>query len=90
MDKNIQKAFINGIPKCFEHQGKLAIGFKRNTGLSVCWLDLAIANGNVHHQLIHFTLKHYLALSMLVHTVVNLYTNLNVTITTQEFPPQIR
>ena len=55
MDKNIQKAFINGIPKCFEHQGKLAIRFKRNTGLSVCWLDLAIAYGIVHHQLIHFT-----------------------------------
>ena len=42
MDKNIQKAFVNGIPKCFEHQGKLAI-------------DLAIAYGIVHHQLIHFT-----------------------------------
>ena len=98
MDKNIQKAFINGIPGCFEHQAKLATAIqearRKHRSLTVCWLDLANAYGSVHHQLIHFTLNHYHAPSKLVNTVANLYTDLSATITTpswatQEIPLQI-
>ena len=92
MDKNIQKAFINGIPGCFKHQAKLATAIqearRKHKSLTVCWLDLANAYGSVHHQLIHFTLNHYHAPSKLVNTVANLYTDLSATITTPSWATQ--
>ena len=85
MDTRIQKAFIAGVPGCTEHQSKLATiiqeARKKHRSLTVCWLDLANAYGSVHHQLIHFALKHYHAPSKLTNTVASLYSGLNAIIT---------
>ena len=87
MDTAIQKAFIDGVPGCTEHQWKLATiiheARKKHRSLAVCWLDLANAYGSVHHQLIHFTLNHYHAPSKLTNTVASLYSGLNATITAE-------
>ena len=98
MDTNIQKAFINGIPGCAEHQQKLATALqdarKKHRSLTVCFLDLTNAYGSVHHNLIHFSLQHYHAPNKLINTVASTYTNLSAEITTTswsmpEIPLQI-
>ena len=48
----------------------------------MCWLDLANAYGSVNHGLIDFTLQHYHASSRFRNTVSNLYSDLNVVVTT--------
>ncbi len=87
MDTCVQKAFINGIPGCTEHQHTLASiiqeARKKHRSLSVCWLDLANAYGSVHHQLIHYALKHYHAPTKLTNTVTSLYSGLSATVTAE-------
>ena len=89
MDTHTQKAFIEGMPGCVEHQLKLATTIqearKKHRSLTICWLDLTNAYGNVHHQLIQFSLNHYHAPIQFVNTVSNLYTNLRATITTKDW-----
>ena len=85
MDTNIQKAFINGVPGCAEHQCKLASIIKEATGkhrsLAVCWLDLANAYGSVPHALIQFSLQHYHSPPQFTNIVASLYSGLSATIT---------
>ena len=89
MDTNIQKAFINGVPGCAEHQYKLASIIKEATGkhrsLSVCWLDLANAYGSVPHALIQFSLQHYHSPPQFTNTIASLYSGLSATITTNSW-----
>ena len=58
-----QKAFIEGVPGCTEHQFKLwqAILVARTSqcNITVCRLDLANAFGSIHHNLISYALWHY-------------------------------
>ena len=81
----IQKAFVNGIPGCVEHQLKLATAIHdartKHRSLTVCWLDLANAYGSVHHKLIRFSLQHYHAPDKLTNTITNIYNNLRAEIT---------
>ena len=73
MDANIQKAFVNGIPDCAEHQLKLATTIqeasKKHHSLTICFVDLANAYGSVHHNLINFSLQHYHTPTKLINTV---------------------
>ena len=98
MDTNIQKAFVNGIPGCAEHQIKLATAIndarKRHHSFTICWLDLANAYGSVHHKLIHFSLQHYHAPDKLINTITSIYNDLSAEITaanwaTSEIPLQV-
>ena len=63
LDTAVQKAFLPGTTGCLEQYEKLSAviheAHKRHWSLTVCWLDLANAYGNVHHQLIQFALKYY-------------------------------
>jgi len=63
MERNVQKAFMPEMPGCIEQSTKLAAALheahSKHRSLAVCWLDLSNAYGSVHHDLIHFTLKHY-------------------------------
>ena len=93
MDTNIQKAFINGVPGCAEHQCKLASIIKeaseKHRALAVCWLDLANAYGSVPHALIKFCLQHYHSPPQFTNTISNLYSGLSATITANNWatPP---
>ena len=86
LDINIQKAFVRNIPGCMEQYSKLlravSEAFRRHKSITVCWLDLANAFGSVNHELIDFTLQHFHASPRFRNTVSNLYTNLNVVVTT--------
>ena len=53
--------------------------------LTVCWLDLSNAYGNVHHDLISFSLKQYGAPHQLISLVNNLYSDLSASIYTQSW-----
>ena len=81
LDTSIQKAFVNKLPSCLEHQVKLfwiiqkARSQQRN--LAICWIDLANAFGSVDHQLISFALDYRLP-QVFVDLVKNFYTNLLV------------
>ena len=93
VDTNIQKAFINGVPGCAEHQCKLASIIKeaseKHRALAVCWLDLANAYGIVPHALIKFCLQHYHSPPQFTNTISNLYSGLSATITANNWvtPP---
>ena len=93
MDTNVQKAFINGVPGCAEHQCKLVSIIKEATekhrALAVCWLDLDIAYGSVPHALIKFFLQHYHSLPQFTDIISNLYSGLSATITANNWatPP---
>ena len=86
LDTNIQKAFVRNIPGCKEQYRKLlgavSEAFRRHKSITVCWLDLANAFGSVNHGLIDFTLQHFHASPRFRNTVSNLYTDLNVVVTT--------
>ena len=85
LDTNIQKAFIKNVPGCTEQYRKLLAAvteaYKRHKSIAVCWPDLANAYGSVNHGLITFTLQHYHATSRFQNTVAQLYSNLNVVVT---------
>ena len=93
MDTNIQKALINGVPGCAEHQCKLASIIKEATekrrALTVCFLDLANVYGSVPHALIKFCLQHYRSPPQFTNTISNLYSGLSATITANNWttPP---
>ena len=85
LDTNIQKAFVKNIPGCTEQYSKLLAAvqeaFKKHKFIAVCWLDLANAYGSVHHGLIDFALQHFHAPPQFRSVVANLYTDLNVIVT---------
>ena len=63
IDTPTQKAFIEGVSGCSEHQFKWwqAIHDARRSqhNITVCWLDLANAFESIHHNLISYALWHY-------------------------------
>ena len=85
LDTSVQKAFLPGIPGCFEQYQKLFAAVieahKKHRSLTVCWLDLANAYGSVHDGLIKYALEHYHAPLNFLRVVSNFYTDLNATIT---------
>ena len=85
LDLSVQKAFLPGIPGCFEQYQKLLLmiagAHKKHRSLTVCWLDIANAYGSVHHQLITYCLQHYHAPSIFLNTVSNIYSDLSAIIT---------
>ena len=60
LNANVQKAFMRNIPGFTEQFHKLLAAIQechqRHKSITVCCLDLANAYGNVHHNLINFTL----------------------------------
>ena len=83
LDTSIQKAFINNIPGCLEHQVKLSWAIqeaKSQQRSTVCWIDLANAFGSVDHNLILFALCHYHLPSVFINLIESFYTNLSVII----------
>ena len=89
IDTIVQKAFLPGIPSCFEqYQELMAIISKahvKHISLTVCWLDLANAYGSVHHQLIDFCLRHYYAPEPFLKTIKSLYSNLGATVSSRSW-----
>ena len=85
LESSVQKAFLHGIPGCFEQYQKLLLmiadAHKKHESLTVCWLDIANAYGSVHHQLIIYCLQHYHTPSIFLNTVSNIYSDLSAIIT---------
>ena len=58
IDSETQKAFLEGVHGCTEHQNKLRqaiLDARRNQrNITVCWLDLANAFGSLHQNLITY------------------------------------
>ena len=58
-----QKAFIDGVPGCLEHQFVLFEALKdarqHQRSICCCWLDFKNAFGSVPHKLIQFAIRHY-------------------------------
>ena len=84
-----RKAFIDGMPGCFEHHLKLLTIFqeaqRRCKSLCVCWLDLANAFGRVHPDLIVFSLAHYHVPPEMIQLVSYLYDGLTAVISTDKW-----
>ena len=89
LNTSVQKAFIDGVPGCTEHHLKLLSiireAQRKQRSLSVCWLDLAIAFGSVHHDLIRFSLSHNHAPQIMVSTISNLYKDLICVVSTKSW-----
>ena len=89
LNTDIQKAFMNGLSGCAEHQLKLASAIQearqKHRLLTVCWSDLANVYGSVHHTLIRFSLQHYHAPAKLMSIVTSLYSDLSVVVASQEW-----
>ena len=58
-----QKAFIDGVPGCLEHQfdlfGALKDARQHQRSICCCWLDFKNAFGSVPHKLTQFAIRHY-------------------------------
>ena len=89
LDTTTQKAFVEGVPGCTEHQFKLwqAILDARRSqkNITVCWLDLANAFGSVHHNLISYALWHYHLPAHFIRALQSLYTGLSAVILTKQW-----
>ena len=89
MDRNIQKAFMPGVPGCIEHSTKLVAvlheAHTKHCSIAVCWLDLANTYGSFHHDLIHFALRHYNAPAKLSNLVANFYCGLQALVTSPDW-----
>ena len=89
IDTTTQKAFIEGVPGCTEHQFKLwqaILDARRNQkNITVCWLDLANAFGSVHHNLISYALWHYHLPAHFIRAIQSLYTGLSAVISTKQW-----
>ena len=89
LNTSLQKAFIDGVSGCTEHQFKLLAAIEeakaKHKALCVCWLDLANAYGSVHHDLIRFSLEHYHAPAQMITTVSNLYQGLTGVVRTKKW-----
>ena len=89
LNTNIQKAFMDSIPECTEHHIKLLTAIReahrRHKSLTVCWLDFANGYGNVNHNLIAFSLKHYHAPPQFCNMLEPLYSGLKGSIVSQQW-----
>ena len=89
LNTSVQKAFIPGIPGCFEQYRELLTIIqdvhKKHQSLAVCWLDLAYAYGSIHHQLISFCLQQYHAPPSFLASITEIYTGLSATITSKKW-----
>ena len=89
LDTTTQKAFVEGVPGCTEHQFKLwqAIQDARRSqkNITICWLDLANAFGSVHHNLISYALWHYHLPAHFIRAIQSMYTGLSAVISTKQW-----
>ena len=81
IDKSVQKAFINGVNECTEHNTVLHevlrhAKTKRRT-LPITFFDLADAFGSVSHQLIERSMARYAIPTRVSSYVATLYSQLN-------------
>ena len=92
IDKNIQKAFMPGVPGCIEWSTKLAAALyevhTKHQSITVCRLDLANACGSVHHDLIHFKLQHCNAPTKLRNSLTDLHCGLQALVTSPDWTSQ--
>ena len=89
INQDVQKAFLDGVPGCVEHQFKLWSALtdaRRNQrNIHVCWLDIANAYGSVHHNLIVHALHHYHLPAHFIRIVSSLYSNLCAVVSTHQW-----
>ena len=89
MDSEIQKAFLPTVPGVTEYQAKLAAIVKAAKGckrsLAISWLDIANANGSVHHALIQFAMAHYHAPPEFHSLLQSWYRGLSATVSTRDW-----
>ena len=86
---SVQKAFVPDIPGCTEHHFFLHEAFcdARTDQRSVCacWLDFKNAYGSVHHNLIHFAIKHYHGPAHFRIVVQDLYQSLSTNVLSENW-----
>ena len=89
LDPSTQKAFMPSVPSCIEHYAKLATALHEahvhHKSPIVSWLDLANAYGNVHHDLISFSLHHYGVSDHFTSLVANFYSSLSASVYTHDW-----
>ena len=89
LNTTVQKAFINSVPGCLEHQVKLSCALQearlQQKTITVCWLDLANTFGSVEHDLILLTLEHYHLKPSFIRLVQEFYRGLSVVVTTRNW-----
>ena len=89
LNTTVQKAFVDGVPRCTQHHLKLLSTInearRKHKSLCVCWLDLANAFGRIHHDLIRFSFSHYHALAAMTSMLSNLYQDLTGVVSTKSW-----
>jgi len=89
INQGVQKAFLDGVPGCVEHQFKLwsALTDARHNqrNIHVCWFDIANAYGSVCHNLIVQALHRYHLPAHSIRTVSSLYSNLCTVVSTHQW-----
>ena len=89
INQDVQKAFLDGVPGCVEHQFKLwsalADAQRNQRNIHVCWLDIANAYGSVRHNLIVQALHRYHLPAHSTRTVSSLYSNLCAVVSTHQW-----
>ena len=89
IDKEAQKAFINGVNGCVEHiqvlQEILQHAKAHNRTVHISLYDLADAFGSVSHSLIPITLKHFNVPNSLINYINDLYTKLEGRVITRNW-----
>ena len=89
INQDVQKAILDGVPGCVEHQFKLwsalADAQRNQRNIHVCWLDTANAYGSVRHNLIVQALHHYHLPAHSIRTMSSLYSNLCAVVSTHQW-----
>ena len=89
LDTTMQKAFVEGVPRCAKHQFKLwqAVldAHRSQKNITVCWLHLVNAFGSVHHNLISYVLWHYHLPAHFIRAIQSLYTGLSAQISIKQW-----
>ena len=89
INQDVQKAFLDGVPGCVEHQFKLWSALtdaqRNQRNIHVCWLDTANAYGSVRHNLIVQALHRYHLPAHSIRTVSSLYSNLCAVVSTHQW-----
>ena len=92
IDSETQKAFLEGVHGCTEHQNKLRqaiLDARRNQrNITVCWLDLANAFGSLHQNLITYALWNYHLPGPFIRTIQSLYSGQLAVISSKEWETQ--
>ena len=89
IETNIQKGFVNGVSGTFKHANHLAYVInntrKSQRFLTVTFLDIRNAFGEVHHNLINCILEYHRVPENIREIVKNLYSCFKISILTDEF-----